>query len=113
MEPRFKLTADGNVHIDHNDTSYTETLENALLDITAAGLSVAEPDLASVSGAVAVVGFEVSDVKKEFILENGWHYPMTAAQIPDYLQYVSCIVHVSEITQARCVRRGEGEAVPA
>lgn len=111
METRFKLTADGNVHIDYNGEAYAETLANALLDIAEAGLTITPPDLATVSGAIAVVGFEVSDLKKDFILDNGWHYPIPANLVADYQQYVNCISHITAINAAKEARLGE--AVPA
>lgn len=109
MDTRFKLTADGTIHIDNDRHSYSDTLENALADITSAGLTLTAPDLASVSGAIAVVGFEVSEDKKEFILENGWHYPMTTAQATDYNQYVACISKALNIQTEKDKRLGKGQ----
>lgn len=111
METRFKLTADGNVHIDHNGEAYADKLANALLDIAEAGLTITPPDLAAVSGAITVVGFEVSDLKKDFILDNGWHYPIPANLVADYQQYVDCIGHIPAINTAKETRLGE--VVPA
>ena len=104
MDPRFKLTADGTVHIDDGTLSYTDTLENALADIAAAELTVVEPDLEAASGAVAVAGFEVSALKREFILENGWHYPMNAAQAAAHQQYADCIGALADILAAKDAR---------
>lgn len=101
MEQRFKLTADNVVHIEDGTHGYTDTLDNALTDIATSGITITPPDLTSVSGAVAVVGFEISDSKKEFILENGWHYPMTTAQAADYQQYVDCISGVVAVKTAQ------------
>lgn len=105
MNQRFKLTQDGNVHIDNSTHSYTDTLANALADVQAAGITIPVPDLQASSGLVAVAGFEVSASKKELILDNGWHYPIPEAAQADYEPYVSCIGQVEQIISAQEARR--------
>ncbi len=105
MNQRFKLTPDGNIHIDDGTQSYTDSLANALADIQAAGITVPAPDLQAVSGLVTVAGFEVSPLKKELILDNGWHYPIPEAAQADYQPYISCIGQVEQIIAAQEARR--------
>ena len=52
---------------------------------------------------------EVSDSKKEFILENGWHYPMTVTQATDYNQYIACISKALNIQTEKDKRLGKGQ----
>ncbi len=111
MNARFKLTQDGTVHIDNGSESYTDTLANAMADITAAGLSIPAPDLQAISGLVPVAGFEVSPIRMELILENGWHYPIPASAYSQYQPYLDGITSLAAIIAAKETRlAAESEA---
>lgn len=105
MNQRFKLTPDGNIHIDDGAHGYADTLANALADIQAAGITIPTPDLQALSGLVTVAGFEVSATKKELIFDNGWHYPMPESVYGEYQPYVACIGQVEQIIAAQDARR--------
>lgn len=104
MHARFKLTQDGTVHIDNGNESYTDTLANAMADIAAAGLSIPVPDLQAMSGLIAIAGFEVSPVRMELILENGWHYPVPEAAYSQYQPYLDGITNLAAIIAAKEAR---------
>ncbi len=104
MNARFKLTPDGTVHIDNGSESYTDTLANAMADIAAAGIILPTPDLQAISGLVPVAGFEVSPIRMELILENGWHYPVPESAYGQYQPYLDGITNLSAIIAVKEAR---------
>lgn len=108
MNARFKLTQDGTVHIDNGSESYTDTLDNTMVDIAAAGLDIPAPDLHAISGLVPVAGFEVSPIRMELILENGWHYPVPASAYSQYQPYLDGITNLTAIIAAKEARLADG-----
>ena len=104
MNARFKLTPDGTVHIDNGSESYTDSLANAMADIAAAGIILPTPDLQAISGLVPVAGFEVSPIRMELILENGWHYPVPESALAQYRPYLYGITNLPAIVAAKDAR---------
>lgn len=102
---RFKIMSDESVEggkkiiIDNGADTYREPIETAKLDIAAAGVTLTYPAM-----EWPIAGLEVSARVRDWVMENGNHYPMTDQQADDADQFTAAIAACAAVIAAREAR---------
>lgn len=108
MNQRFTLTQDGTVHIEKGELTYVESKANFISDAQTANIAAPVPEM-----PFPLTGFEITPNRFDFILENGWHYPMSPEQQEVFTPYLEIPNHIDLLASARAQRLKPAETEPA
>jgi hypothetical protein len=107
MNQRFTLTQDGTVHVEKDDLTYVENKANFIQDAQTANLAAPIPEM-----PFPLTGFEITPDRFDFILENGWHYPMSPEQREVFKPYLGIPDFLSNLLDVRARRLKAAEVQP-